>query len=252
MAKQESMLKFKGAIEDLAFFKSRDGYQVRRKSGVSAERVLTDPLFQRTRENGAEFGRGGRAAKYLRTALRSMLLNVSDPRMRNRLTQAMIRVIKSDTTSVRGERNVLSGDLTLLAGFEFNEEALLARTLFSSFTKTIDRASGSAVITLPAMSPTESLRPPAGATHVRLVSGLAAVDFVTGESQIVKVTSAELLLSAESFDALTLNLSLPSAGTLPLFLLFGTEFYQEVNGRFYGLRNGAYNALSLLDVNVEG
>jgi hypothetical protein len=43
---------------------------------------------------------------------------------------------------------------------------------------------------------------------------------------------------------------LPAVGSLPLFLLLGMEFFQEVNGRFYALRNGAYNALSIVNVNV--
>ena len=137
MAKQDSLIKFKGAIEDLAFFKSRDGYQVRRKSGISGERVLSDPAFQRTRENGAEFGHGGRSAKYLRKSIRSLLLNVSDRRMISRLTQAMMRVVHSDPISGRGERNVLTGDLTLLIGFEFNQEAPLEKTLFEVFSHTM-------------------------------------------------------------------------------------------------------------------
>ena len=36
--------------------------------------------------------------------------------------------------------------------------------------------------------------------------------------------------------------------TKPLFLALGIEFYQEVNGQMYPLKNGAYNALSLVKV----
>ena len=34
----------------------------------------------------------------------------------------------------------------------------------------------------------------------------------------------------------------------PLFLALGVEFYQEVNGKMYPLKNGAYNPLSLVSV----
>jgi hypothetical protein len=250
MAKQDSLLKFKGAIEDLAFFKSRDGYQVRKKSGVSGERIQNDPAFQRTRENGAEFGRSARVSKYIRTAMRSMLQNGSGSRTANRLTSLVMQILKTDTTSARGQRNVLAGDIGLLNGFEFNDGAFLTRTFFAPYSSAIDRASGGGLITIQSFNPEDSLRPPEGSTHIRFVSGMTAIDFETGESQFAKVASAELLLTAQSIEAISLTPSLPAVGSLPLFLLLGMEFFQEVNGRFYALRNGAYNALSIVNVNV--
>ena len=38
------------------------------------------------------------------------------------------------------------------------------------------------------------------------------------------------------------------ASTKPLFLALGLEFYQEVNGQMYSLKNGAYNPLALVAV----
>jgi hypothetical protein len=59
---------------------------MREKSGIDANRIKNDPAFQRTRENGSEFGRAGKAGKTLRTALRTLLLNSSDGRVVSRLT----------------------------------------------------------------------------------------------------------------------------------------------------------------------
>ena len=36
--------------------------------------------------------------------------------------------------------------------------------------------------------------------------------------------------------------------TKPLFLALGVEFYQEINGQMYPLKNGAFNPLSLVQV----
>jgi hypothetical protein len=36
--------------------------------------------------------------------------------------------------------------------------------------------------------------------------------------------------------------------TKPLFLALGVEFYQEINGQMYPLKNGAFNPLSLAKV----
>ncbi|RYD71675.1 MAG: hypothetical protein EOP53_23260, partial [Sphingobacteriales bacterium] len=78
MARQEGIIKFKGKIGDLAFYKTKDGYQARTKGGVSAERIATDPRYQRTRENGAEFGRAAKAGKLFRTAFKTLTSQLAD------------------------------------------------------------------------------------------------------------------------------------------------------------------------------
>ena len=39
-----------------------------------------------------------------------------------------------------------------------------------------------------------------------------------------------------------------AASTHPLFLLLGIQFFQQVNGTNYPLKNGAFNALSIVKV----
>ncbi len=56
MARQGGLLKVVGKLDDLSFYKSADGFLVRTKGGVSADRIANDPTFQRISENGAEFG----------------------------------------------------------------------------------------------------------------------------------------------------------------------------------------------------
>ena len=68
MARQKGIIKLDGTIGDITFYKSQDGYLAREKGGVSADRIANDPNFQRTRENGEEFGRAGKAGKMLRMA----------------------------------------------------------------------------------------------------------------------------------------------------------------------------------------
>ena len=81
MARQKGIIKLKGTLGDITFYKSADGYLAREKGGIDAARIATDPKFQRTRENGEEFGTAGKAGKMLRTAIRGLLQNVSDNRI---------------------------------------------------------------------------------------------------------------------------------------------------------------------------
>src|SRR6478735_12210622 len=110
MARQKGIIKLKGTIGDITFYKTKDGHLAREKGGIEASRIANDPAFQRTRENGAEFGRAGKAGKTLRLALRTLLLNASDSRMVSRLTQTMVKVIQADSTNDRGMRNVIDGE----------------------------------------------------------------------------------------------------------------------------------------------
>jgi hypothetical protein len=48
--------------------------------------------------------------------------------------------------------------------------------------------------------------------------------------------------------AINLVNTVTSDSTLPLFLVVGIEFYQEVNGKMYPLKSGATNALAIVRV----
>ncbi len=93
MARQSGIIKLKGTIGDITFYKSKDGYLARKKGGVDKERFHNDPKFQRTRENAAEFAR---ASKALCTAIRPVLNKTQDSRMISRLVKSMMQVIKAD------------------------------------------------------------------------------------------------------------------------------------------------------------
>ena len=117
MDRQKGIIKLKGTIGDISFYKTQDGYLAREKGGIEGSRMANDPAFVRTRENGVEFGRAGAAGKVLRNALRMLLQNSADGRVTSRITQSMVKVVKADAASDRGLRNVLDGKLEMLQGF---------------------------------------------------------------------------------------------------------------------------------------
>src|ERR1700730_1185567 len=92
MAKQKGALNYDGSLGDVTYYKGKDGYLIKEKTDLS-KKVKNDPKFQRTRENGAEFGRAGKAGKLLRTTFRLILMETSDGRMVSRLTQKMVEVL---------------------------------------------------------------------------------------------------------------------------------------------------------------
>jgi len=248
MARQKGIIKLKGTIGDITFYKTQDGHLAREKGGIDANRMKNDPAFQRTRENGSEFGRAGKAGKILRTALRALLLNSADGRMVSRLTQAMVKVIQADTISVRGLRNVIDGEAELLSGFEFNIRGKLGTSLFAPFVGAIDRVTGEITVDLDSFVPSAMIAAPTGTTHFKIISAGAEIDFEV--ETFVEAHSETAILPWDAVPTLAIsqtNIVTP-ASTKPLFLALGVEFYQEVNGQMYALKNGAYNPLALVSV----
>ena len=251
MAQQKGILPVRGTIGNLTFYKSRDGYLVREKGGIEAQRIATDPAFQRTRENGAEFGRAGKAGKLLRNAIRGLTINASDSKMISRLTKEMVKVIQADAVNPRGLRNVIDGEAALLQGFEFNLNAKLSTTVYAPFTASIDRITGLLVIDIAPFVPLNMVNAPSGATHFRLSSAGTEIDFEGNFYAVDVQATVDLPWDNVPTPAITLTNAVTANSVHPLFLLLGIDFYQFVNGSLYPLKNGAFNALSLVQVDVN-
>ena len=248
MARQKGIIKLKGTIGDITFYKTQDGHLAREKGGIDASRIASDPAFQRTRENGSEFGRAGKAGKILRTSLRALLLNSADGRMVSRLTQAMVKVIQADMVSLRGQRNVIDGEAELLSGFEFNIRGKLGTSLFAPFVGTIDRVTGEISVDLAEFIPANMIAAPSGTTHYKIISAGAEIDFEA--ETFVEAHSETAILPWDAVATVAINQvnAVTPNSTKPLFLALGVEFYQEVNGQMYALKNGSYNPLALVQV----
>lgn len=248
MAKQKGIIKLTGTLGDITFVKTQDGYLAKEKTSVDASRVATDETFARTRENASEFGRAGKAVKLFRTAIRTLLQNAKDRRSSSRLVREMMKVIKADATSTRGMRNVVDGETELLQGFEFNINAVVSSTLFAQYTSTINRVTGLLDVNIPAFTPITDLVAPDGTTHFKIVSAGAEINFEAGTYVESNTASAILPWNAVPTAALSLSNAVTANSTHPLFLLLGIQFFQQVNGVNYPLKNGAFNALSLVKV----
>src|SRR5690606_36166525 len=134
--------------------------QARQAKGIDPRRIATEPNFQRTRENNAEFTTGAGAAKLLRDTLRPMILLTYDPKMPGRLFSRLMRVVKADAVSDRGERRVLPENLGLLGQFGFNVAASLPNTLFVKPACTVDRVEGTVTLDIPSLTPALTIAAP--------------------------------------------------------------------------------------------
>ncbi|NJM80445.1 MAG: hypothetical protein HC854_14030 [Flavobacterium sp.] len=248
MAKSNGILKIEGTIEDLTFYKKDGKNFVRRKGGVSRERILNDASFVRTRENGAEFSHSASAGKLLRLALGTLVFKAKDSKLSSRLVQTMSKIKNLDTLSLRGQRRVSAGLATAegkqtLKGFDFNANAPLKSVLFAPYT--FDSATGT--ISFTDFVPAEQLQFPQGATHFSMQSAVLQLDFETEASEIAYSAAVNLPISLTPNSSVLTPTTVPTGTGVQLFLLF-ISFYQEVNGVQYSLKNESYNVLHIIEV----
>jgi hypothetical protein len=246
----KGFLPIEGTMGNLTFMKTEDGYVVKTKSEVSAERIANDPNYERTRENNKDFGRAGKAGKLLYAKAREVVLAKGDKKVFSRLQKVMMSIIKSDQTNVRGSKTVTDGDLQLLKGFEFNRNAQLGVSLFADHSLTIERLTGNLEVTIPSFVPKDMVQAPQDTTHFRFVTGGMEIDFANETCVREKQYSAWLPWGTTATAPLTLTCTLTPNSTLPLIQLLGIEYAEEDAGVKYPLKNGAYNTVAIVKLEI--
>lgn len=250
MAKQAGIIKLKGTIDDISFYRTADGHIARAKGGINRNRILNDPAFQRTRENGNEFGTAGRGGKLIRTAIRHLMQHAKDRLVVGRLTKELLAVIKTDPTNDRGLRTIENGTMELLMGFDFNNNAPLGTTLYAAYSPFYARPTGEATVDLEAFSPAIRVVAPGGTTHFKLSMGAAELDFPNMQFVFSVDDTGIIPYDPVEIPASSLKTTLTPASLLPIVQVMGVEFYQFVNGEYYPLKNGANNALGIVKIDT--
>lgn len=246
MPKQTGFMQLEGTYGDVTFVKTRNGFIAKRKSSISADRIANDKNFRRTRENNAEFTAAAKGAKLLRLTINELLQDAKDGRTITRMFSAMMKVVKSDTSNIRGERKITTGDISILENFECNSNGLLSVSFTPKYEALIQRDSGILRVDLPAFVPEKSVVMPRGATHFKLVSAGAEIDFENATYNVTSSSSNMIEWNTTPVAAITLANPVPAASQHPLIIVLGIQFYQRLNGYDYPLQNGAFNALSIV------
>jgi hypothetical protein len=76
----------------------------------------------------------------------------------------------------------------------------------------------------------------------------AAINFEGGSFETGTQDTGILPINNTATAPVTLSNSLPQGSTHPFFGVLGIQFFQQVNGVTYPLKNGAHNALGIVHV----
>jgi len=130
-----------------------------------------------------------------------------------------------------------------LRGFDFNLNSPFNSVFRSQYV--LDTVTGA--VTIANFNPATNLSLPQGATHASFSVSVASVDFELENYGTTYSPKENFALVDGSLD-LTLTPSAMPGGTGSTFFYFLIEFFQELNGVQYPLKNNSHNVLYLMEV----
>ena len=246
MAKLSSLFKFEGTVGDITVTKNSG--LIRRKGGLSKERIATDPKLARVRENNMEFAMVSAASKVFRDAFMGLRQGIRVQNLNARLSSMFGQIKKMDTTSARGYREVGKGFLSdeaknFLNGFSFNEGKSLKAILQKPYV--LNKESGA--VTIQALAPSFDVLGGVGSDVVAFKAYWAKIDFATGTYDTVHSNQVKLEINSTVSTVELVPASVPSGDGIDVFVL-SIMFFQNVNGIDYPLQNGEHNVADIIGV----
>lgn len=250
MARQMGPFPIAGTFDSIiTFYKTEFGLLARRKSSLDGKRVAKDPRFARTRQNAEEFRQAIQGGQLLRRAINKWYPCIADSQVTSRMNGVMLKVLREDTVHARGERKVGSGEPALMKGFEFNRHLSLRQAMPGAYRTYFDTTSGKMQISVPSFVAGKKDGLPAGATHCKVISVGASVNF---DSLIFDKSYAESeylpLKKRKVASNIALDHQVQATQGRSLFLWLGVVYYRvAVDGSYELLKGGA---LSIVEAGV--
>lgn len=220
----------------------------KKKKVVTRRRVLTDPVFELTRQNNAEFSRACQANRLLRHAFVLGLRNKTDRYVSGRLTKTMFRILQSDQVNERGKRRVTQGILNMLEGFNFNREINLHDVLRAPYTITFNKETMLVTISFPVFIPNAMINTASGANAFMLTAMAAPLHFEKETFFVDPVQTQLLDLSLQPQN--NIQLKLPIVDLQPdhsVVVALGIEFFHTIRGGIQQV-DKVHNALAVVKV----
>lgn len=264
MSKQVGLIRLKGKLAGVSFYKSGGADLARVATGPSKQRIENDPAFVRTRENNREFGGAATTGKAFRLTFADVVHTMGDRYMASRLTK-IFREMNLRGQGTRGERSIsISGNRFMLMNMEFNVKKPFSSVFNAPYTVTHVPDRTQVEVNVPALVAQTFIVAPAGATHFRLVLSAGVLSdyvFDNGINAYVPFDPDVNMLSGSEHSnvwpvggtpaqnvTLTVDLDPPSTleAEVSVIAALGIEFFQQVNGTDYLLAQGC--SMKVVDV----
>lgn len=242
MAKVKSLFGFRGSIGDLTFYENEYGPQVKTKGSPTQWHMKNSKSFRNARRNASEWKQATSGAQLLRWAMGSLLKGVNNMRLSGRMNAPMVKALRGDAVHDWGERDIASGDLTALTGFEFNNKLSLDDALPLNVENCYTVEAGKISLQVPAFRLRKKKALPPNATHYRLVSAVVTIDFAKKRFHQDVQASPILPMGRKAGEAFCAE-HIIAADTPGCGWLLGIEFYTMKNDQTVLIKGGAMRVM---------
>jgi hypothetical protein len=235
MAKQSTILKFIGKLDNLIGYRKGKHYFMRQAPAVVHQTTAT-------KKAAADFGTASKGSRIIRHALQESLQHGSDSSLNIRLNKILGEIVRADTQHAAGQRILTANNLLQLQGFQFNPAAGVHH--FLADTPRVETADNHNIcISLPdiLLKHTKAC----GVTHLSIKAIALSVNFaaettrqVVSETMLIK--RGEALLPA----SLMLNVNRDN----PTLLVLEIQAFYEFNGKLYPEQGKQLHALDIIAV----
>lgn len=261
MARQEGLIKIKGSVGGLTFYKRNGQDLLRQTAGPDKKKIQNDPSFIRTRENNQEFTGAAAAAKVIRFGLVQEFREMSDS-----LTYArLFKLCKQIINKGEGKRGQRSFEPALhasnLVNFGFSESVNFDSIFLAPFSASVNTARTEVRLTIPAFNASNMINAPSGATHFRIIQVISVISSYNFDPDQKKYNPVDVLANGKNdYDAssyypvagetggdieivVSLDPSITPSDNSALLSCIGIEFYQHAGTEYYLLASN--NALKI-------
>lgn len=223
MAKVIAPFIIKGTLDDINFVATADGgnyARIKGKTGVTSEEFKNNPIYDRIRNQGKEFGHCVKKSAIFRQLAVRFYNLAKDGSIAGRANKLLLEILEEDCTQPQGKRTLAEGLKTndgkeALLFFESNKLRPIRKVLKIK-EQCITNAQ---TVILNDFIPKEHLDWPEEATHVHLATATANWDFENDHFNTCY--SNEYILDKESEkQTLTLTTDKPIGDHLHLSYLF--------------------------------
>ena len=233
MARVRSFLKLKGSIGETTFREVGGKNYAQDKLCVPDTKRRDNDSFIVTRKNSKEFGSASRAGGLIRSALVDLLPRAADPTMVRSFIKEMMKVM--GISHIRWSQEpapLLTENMSILLGYNFNKIVTLQRVFNTPYTATINRESGELSIHIPSFNPANCILPPKQATHFQIVSTGAEINFADNKDHRKTFRSEVMKLGDNLTDTISITHQLTPASTNVLCIVLGLQF-SELTKTYY-------------------
>lgn len=253
MAKPKGIIHLEGTVGKISFYTCLGKEVARTPGGPSAEQIRTKKSCKRNRENIDEYLHGAvQAGKTFRVSMVAMK-HLWHPNLSGMLNK-LLRNMMNFSPGVRGQRPVqVFHPKELLKEFLFHPDLSFDRIVCCPYSVAMNGNRNEGVVHVPSFDSVLFVHAPSGATHYRFlfaISVLSEYVFVkSGEKYIASdqeadgqscVAASGFLEVHSTVPGFSLNASLSPtvvpAASSAVILSLGIEFYQEVSGEKYLLK----------------